>query len=107
MAEIKVKDRSGVQQDVGAYDGRPLMEALRDSDLDVLGTCGGNCSCGTCHVYVSEAWMAKLPPRTEDEQAMLEAIAELVEVKPNSRLSCQIEVDASLDGLEVEIGPVA
>ncbi len=107
MAEIKVTDRDGGEQLVGAYDGRPLMEALRDSELGVLGTCGGNCSCGTCHVYVAESWMAKLAPRTEDEQAMLDAIAELVEVKPNSRLSCQIEVTESLDGLEVKIGPVA
>ena len=107
MAEIKVTDRKGGQHSVGAYDGRPLMEALRDCDLDVLGTCGGMCSCGTCHVYVAQSWLGRLPPRTEDEQMMLEAIGELVEVKPNSRLSCQIPVDQSIDGLEVEIGPVA
>lgn len=108
MPDIKVKGRDGGQYTVPAYDGRPLMETLRDETrLQVLGTCGGMCSCGTCHVYVAEGWLARLPPRTEDEQMMLEAIGELVEVKPNSRLSCQIPVDDSLDGLEVEIGPVA
>lgn len=107
MTVVRVTDRAGVQRDVDAADGRPLMETLRDSDLKVLGTCGGLCACGTCHVYVSPQWAAKLSPKTEDEQMMLEAIGELVEVRPNSRLSCQIAVDETLEGLEVEIGPVA
>jgi len=107
VPDIKVKGRDGGQHTVPAYPGRPLMETLRDADLQVLGTCGGMCSCGTCHVYVAEAWLAKLPPRTEDEQMMLDAIGELVEVRPNSRLSCQLPIDDALDGLEIEVGPVA
>ena len=107
MTVVHVTDRAGVKRSLDASPGRPLMETLRDCDLDVLGTCGGMCSCGTCHVYVAQAWTGRLPPRSEDEQMMLEAIGELVEVKPNSRLSCQIPVDQSIDGLEVEIGPVA
>ena len=107
MAVVHVTDRAGVKRTLDASHGCPLMETLRDSDLNVLGTCGGMCSCGTCHVYVSPAWVARLPPRSEEEQMMLEAIGELVEVKPNSRLSCQIPVDESIAGLEVEIGPVA
>ncbi len=90
-----------------ATDSTPLMELLRDEDMDVEGTCGGICSCGTCHVYVNEAWLGKLPAVGEDEEMMLEAIAEVVEVRSNSRLSCQIPMDESLDGLEIEIGPVA
>ncbi len=108
MAEVRVTPRGGgAERKLDAPNGRPLMEALRDASLDLLGTCGGQCSCGTCHVYVNPAWAEQLPPRSEDEQLMLEGIGELVEVRPNSRLSCQIPVDDELSGLEVEIGPVA
>lgn len=107
MAEIRVTDRSGAVQKIDATAGRPLMEGLRDANLNVLGTCGGQCSCGTCHVYVSAAWAGRLPPRSEDEKMMLDAIGELVEVRPNSRLSCQIPMTDEISGIEVEIGPVA
>jgi 2Fe-2S ferredoxin len=108
MPTVRVTPRGGgAEQVVDASDARPLMEVLRDSNFDLIGTCGGMCSCGTCHVYVKEAWLAKLPPKGPDEDMMLEGIGELVEVRPTSRLSCQIEIGPSLDGLEVEIGPVA
>ena len=108
MANVRVTPRGGgAELTLDAPDGRPLMEVLRDADTGVIGTCGGMCSCGTCHVYIKESWVAKLQPRTPDEEMMLEGIGELVEVRPNSRLSCQIEVDASLEGLEIEIGPIA
>ena len=107
MAEVKIKDRDGGEHTLEAPNGVPLMETLRDEDMDVEGTCGGICSCGTCHVYVSPEWADRLPPVGEDEEMMLEAIGEVVEVRPNSRLSCQIEISDELEGLEVEVGPVA
>ncbi|MGH8528698.1 MAG: 2Fe-2S iron-sulfur cluster-binding protein [Nevskiales bacterium] len=107
MTEVRVTDRAGVEHKLDASSDRPLMEVLRDANLGVLGTCGGMCSCGTCHVYAGQAWTDKLPPKTEDEQLMLEGIGELVEVRPNSRLSCQIPMSEALSGLEIEIGPVA
>jgi 2Fe-2S ferredoxin len=107
MAQVKVLARGGAARSVDASDGRSLMDTLRDEGLGVLGTCGGAMACGTCHVYVDAAWASKLPPKSEDETMMLEAIGELVEVRPESRLSCQIEVTPALDGLVVEIGPVA
>lgn len=106
MAQVRVTTREGETRTVAADSDRPLMESLRDVDL-VTGICGGMCSCGTCHVYVAQAWLDKLPPKAPDEEMMLEGIGELVEVRPNSRLSCQIPVSDALDGLEVEIGPVA
>ena len=106
MAEVRVTDRNGAQSTISADNGRPLMEALRDAaNLNLQGTCGGAMSCGTCHVYIQQAWNDKLPARSEDEQMMLEAIGDLVEVRPNSRLSCQIELNEALNGIEVEIAP--
>ncbi|MDR3417641.1 MAG: 2Fe-2S iron-sulfur cluster-binding protein [Nevskia sp.] len=106
MAEVRVTNRDGSGLALDAAEGRPLMEALRDAPTGVEGTCGGECACGTCHVYIDAPWAAKLPPRSEDEQMMLEAIGELVEVRPTSRLSCQIRMNPELAGIAVEIGPV-
>lgn len=105
MALVKVIGRDGGGCEIAALGGCPLMEALRDASVGVEGTCGGACSCGTCHVYVDDAWIDKLPPKGEDEQMMLEALGELVPLKPGSRLSCQIPVSAELEGLVVEIAP--
>lgn len=107
MAQVKIIDRDGNPQTLDAPEGTSLMELLRDEDMDVEGTCGGICSCGTCHVFINESWLGKLPEVGEDEEMMLEAIGEVVEVKSNSRLSCQIPLTDELDGLEIEIGPVA
>lgn len=106
MLEVRATDRSGTEHKLEAERGRPLMEVLREANLGVEGTCGGACACGTCHVYVGAAWAGRLPAKSEDEQMMLEAIAELVEVRPASRLSCQIPVGDELNGIELEIGPV-
>lgn len=107
MAKVIVTDRDGNVHELEAPSGTPLMEILRDEDMDVEGTCGGICSCGTCHCYVDAEWVPKLSQKEEDEEMMLEAIGEVVEVSSNSRLSCQIEVTDELDGLVVQVGPVA
>lgn len=107
MAEVHVTDRKGASHTLQTQVGIPLMEFLRDANLGIAGTCGGVCSCGTCHVYIAQSWLEKLSPRSDDEQMMLEGIGELVDVRPSSRLSCQIEMSDALSGLEVEIGPVA
>jgi len=106
MVEVRASDRNGTEHRLEAERGRPLMEVLREANLGVEGTCGGACACGTCHVYVGAAWAERLPAKSEDEQMMLDAIAELAEVRPASRLSCQIPVGDELNGIEVEIGPV-
>ena len=107
MAKVQVTDRDGGEHTFDVDNGTQLMEVLRDEDLDVEGTCGGICSCGTCHIYLAADWVGKVPPVGEDEEMMLEAIGEVVEVNERSRLSCQIELDDSMDGLTLEVGPVA
>ncbi|HEY0974915.1 MAG TPA: 2Fe-2S iron-sulfur cluster-binding protein [Solimonas sp.] len=105
MAVVKVTDRDGATREIDAADGIALMESLRDANTGIDGTCGGAMSCGTCHVYVDPAWAERLPPKSDDEAAMLEAIGELVPLRPCSRLSCQVPVSAELSGLVVEIAP--
>ena len=105
MTEVFSIRRDGVELRVDAENGYPLMEALRDSNCGVDGTCGGAMSCGSCHVYVDSVLIARLPAKSEDEQAMLDAIGELVELRPGSRLSCQIQMSQSLAGLKVTVAP--
>ena len=105
MVKVHVLERGGEARTLEAPSGENLMEVLRDDDTGVEGTCGGTCSCGTCHVYVSAQWQAQVGARNEDEGMMLEALEEFVELRPGSRLACQIEISDELDGLEVEIAP--
>ena len=99
---IKVTDRNGNPHEIEGQEGLKLMEALCDLDYGVEAICGGMCSCATCHVYVDEAWVEKLPAREDDEDDLLDSLEER---KTNSRLSCQVELTADLDGLAVEIAP--
>ena len=107
MADVLVTDRDGVQRTLDAPDGTPLMDTLRDNNTGVMGTCGGMCSCGTCHVYIGDQWAAKLPERSEDEDMMLEALGDVVELRSSSRLACQIIITEDLSGMALEIAPDA
>ncbi|ARW18192.1 putidaredoxin [Komagataeibacter europaeus] len=79
-----------------------VMQAAIQGDIrGIDAECGGACACATCHVYVDEAFVDRLPPMQEDEQEMLEGVA--AERLPNSRLSCQIPMTDALDGLRVRI----
>ena len=80
----------------------PLGASVRDVALahgvaGIIGECGGQLMCASCHVYVDDAFLELLPARTEEEDEMLESTAS--ERLPNSRLSCQIVVREELDGL--------
>ena len=77
--------------------GLTVMEtALQGGVTSIVAECGGACSCATCHVYVDEAWVERLEPKTAEEEDMLDFA---FEAKPNSRLSCQIKVTEKLDGI--------
>jgi len=102
MALLRVVDRDGVEHQVDAKPGLKVMETLRELDYGVAAICGGMCSCATCHVYVDPEWTARLPEPMSDERELL---AELAHHEGNSRLSCQLEFTAALDGLRVTIAP--
>ena len=103
MPVLRVIDRDGVEQQLNAAAGTSLMEPLRDMDDGVTAICGGMCSCATCHVYVDESWVAKLPAAMSDETDMLRDLTSYRAV--TSRLSCQIQLTDALDGLRVAIAP--
>jgi ferredoxin, 2Fe-2S len=100
MGMLKVVDRDGVEHEVAAKPGLKVMEVLRELDYGVAAICGGMCSCATCHIYVDPAWIERLPPPMSDERELL---GELSHHRENSRLSCQVEITAALDGLKVTI----
>lgn len=101
MARMTVVDRDGKEHAIDAKPGIKLMEILRELDYGVAAICGGLCSCATCHIYVDEAWVDRLPQKQSDEQDLL---TELADYRPaTSRLSCQVDFTAALDGLKVTI----
>ena len=102
MPLLKVIDRDGKEHEVESRAGIKVMETLRELDYGVAAICGGMCSCATCHIYIDEAWAAKLPAPMSDERELL---SELAQYKPNSRLSCQVEINDALTGLRVSIAP--
>jgi 2Fe-2S ferredoxin len=80
------------------------MKAALAAGIDgIAADCGGCLTCATCHVYVSDEWLARLPEPGRDELSMLEMTAS--ERRPGSRLSCQIALDDTLDGLTAELPP--
>lgn len=81
--------------------GSLMQAAVAANVRGIEADCGGLATCATCHVYVREPFAAQLPPPQEDELSMLEFTA--AERRPNSRLSCQIALTETLDGLAVDL----
>lgn len=103
MVKVTVVNRAGQESEVEAEEGLSLMEVIRDNGFDeLLALCGGCCSCATCHVHVDPGFLDALPPRSEDEEDLLESSDHKTE---QSRLSCQVPITAALEGLRVTIAP--
>jgi len=99
MAKITYIEHSGTEHVIDVENGMTVMEgAIKNSIPGIDADCGGACACATCHVYVDETWMDKVGPAESMEEDMLDFA---FDVKPNSRLSCQIKVTDELDGLRV------
>ncbi len=95
-------DGSLAGEELQGQPGQTVMQLAVAAGLDgVVAECGGVLSCATCHVYVSPDWVDRLPQASQDERAMLAFTA--TEQRDTSRLSCQILLDDSLDGLVVEM----
>ena len=102
MPTVWATTRGGETRQIDARSGVSLKDNLKRGGMDeVLGICGGCASCGTCHVYVADDWVDRLPP-IQDDEAIL-AFSDWRE--PNSRLSCQVRVTDEMDGLCVTVAP--
>jgi 2Fe-2S ferredoxin len=102
MPSIIFIDPDGSRQHIEASAGESAMQAATRHDISgILAECGGNAMCATCHVYVDEGWLARLPAMGGDEDALLDGAA--AERRTNSRLSCQIKLAADLDGLVLNL----
>jgi 2Fe-2S ferredoxin len=101
MAKITFIAHDGTERPVEARNGMSVMEvAVNNSIPGIDADCGGACACATCHVYVDDAFLSKTGEQQEMEKSMLD-FAE--NVRPNSRLSCQIKVTDDLDGLVIRM----
>lgn len=101
MPAVTYIEHNGRRHVVAAALGATLMQAAVDNRVPGIDAdCGGECACGTCHVFVDADWMDKLAPKSAQEATMLSFAAA---VEPNSRLSCQIKLCADLDGLVVRL----
>ena len=99
MAKVTFIDAAGVSRTVDAQIGSTVMEtAIRNSVPGIEAECGGACACATCHVYVAPEWTETVGKPSQMEEDMLDFA---FEVRPNSRLSCQIKVVSQIDGLVV------
>jgi 2Fe-2S ferredoxin len=101
MPKIKYIEHSGKEHEVEVPEGWSVMEgAVKNLIPGIDADCGGACACATCHVFVEEPWLSKLPVKEDMEETMLDFAPE---VEANSRLSCQIKVTAALNGLVVRM----
>jgi 2Fe-2S ferredoxin len=99
MPKITYIDKEGTARTVEGVTGATVMEtAIRNSVPGIEAECGGACSCSTCHVYVDPAWKEAVGEPSPMEEDMLDFA---FDVRPNSRLSCQIKISDDLDGLVV------
>ncbi len=103
MTSIFVTDRSGAIHTLPATPGMTIMEIIRDGGVnDLLALCGGCLSCATCHVMVDSTQLEALGQPSADENDLLDSSDHR---QRNSRLSCQLTFEPSLDGLRVTIAP--
>ena len=99
MAKITYMDLQGNSKTIEVENGLSVMEGAIQNDVPGIDAdCGGSMACATCHVYVEEKWLDKLPKAEDGENDMIDMA---LEPKKNSRLSCQLIVSNELDGLIV------
>lgn len=103
MTKIAFHHAEGRTYTVDVADGTSVMRAaVTESIPGIVGECGGQAMCATCHIYVRDAYLDILPEMGEDEDEMLDCTVSPRDPQ-RSRLGCQITVTADLDGLEVDI----
>lgn len=101
MSSITIIEHDGTEHKLPVEEGVSLMELATNNGVPGIDAdCGGACACGTCHVIVDGAWSEKVGAPTVEENQMLDLTPERA---TTSRLSCQVQVTAELDGLVVRL----
>lgn len=94
-------DDQGIGRTVSAEAGETAMRCATEHLVPgIVGECGGAMACATCHGYVGDEWIDRLPPPSAQEREMLSGC---IDVRPGSRLTCQIKLTAELDGLTITV----
>ena len=100
MLKMTFIDIKGSRYEVETSEGMSVLEVAHRHGFELEGACEGCMACSTCHVIVDETWFTKLETASEEEEDMLDLA---FEVRPTSRLGCQITMTADLDGLVVSL----
>ena len=100
MLKITFVDPNGFRHEVDAGDGNTVLEVAHRHGFGLEGACEGCMACSTCHVIVDEGWFEKLDDASEEEEDMLDLA---FDVRPTSRLGCQVRLSPSLNGLVVNL----
>ncbi len=101
MPTVILKRVDGRVEELAVDSTGTLMESIRDANCDeLLALCGGCLACATCHVHVDPADFDRLPPMSADEDALLDGVDNRV---ATSRLSCQLWLDDSHEGLQIQL----
>lgn len=101
MVRLTFLEHDGTAHAVEAVEGESLMKAALDNNVPgIVGECGGELSCATCHCYLDKALCELIEPIGSDETAMLEGA---LDVTPESRLSCQVMVSSRMEGATVRL----
>jgi 2Fe-2S ferredoxin len=101
VARITYIEAGGDEHVVDVAPGLSVMQgAVRNGIAAIVAECGGNCACGTCRVYVDEAWRDRTGEASPIEEATMEIRDD---PRDGKRLSCQIKVTEALDGLVVRM----
>jgi 2Fe-2S ferredoxin len=102
LPRVICTDAAGHTTTLEMREGWSVMQMALNKGLEgIEAICGGMLACATCHCYVDPAWISRLPAPSAEELQMLENVA--AERRPGSRLSCQLYIDESLDGLPIQI----
>jgi 2Fe-2S ferredoxin len=101
MVQVRFIQHDGSENVVEGNEGDSVMETARNNMVPgIIGDCGGNCSCATCHGYVDPDWLSKLPPVSDNEEIMLDGV---MNQEKNSRLTCQIKLKRELNGIVIRL----
>ena len=104
LIRLNVIDREGKKTSIDIEEGTTIRDAIEEKlSPDNYGVCGGNCACGTCHVYFAPSEFEKLKSAEEEEIGTLRELA----IKPTaySRLGCQVELNKEYNDITVTIAP--